>query len=248
MSGVCGNKKCDSLSSHTNPHTTLDIVQFTMPAKGNVDRERWIAKAREQERFIISTGGVNSSATWNERTLANRANLEDWQEDYLVAINYPRDRKEDKQRKKEFRRAKKMRDVATVLEEAKTNGSTLPPYKILRAYKAYGDGIKLGDFVEERALGIASSLPASSVADSMKYSSAECEDVVLDEFSRFHTTPSDFCLADEEWAESSPPCPPLPGEDAFVCTDEEWDEISTPTKRSRPPALLTKQVLTIGQR
>jgi hypothetical protein len=131
-----------------------------MPAKGNVDRERWIAKAREQERFIISTGGVNSSATWNERTLANRANLEDWQEDYLVAINYPRDRKEDKQRKNEFRRAKKMRDVATVLEEAKTNGSTLPPYKILRAYNAYGDGIKLGDFVEERALGISLSLRA----------------------------------------------------------------------------------------
>jgi hypothetical protein len=193
------------------------------------DQERWIAKADQQGQIIKSTGGVSFRSSWCGRTLKNRANLPQWQKDYLDKIGFPRSTGENKLKKKNFRIAKKVDDVTIALADAEKDGSTLTRTLILRAHNAYKDGITS----KTLTLGVADSTKYSSAEceDSTKYSSAECEDVMLDEFSNFHTTSSDFTPTDEVLTESFTLCPPLPGEDTmlndgdFFYTEEEWAAI-----------------------
>jgi hypothetical protein len=87
----------------------------------------WLVQADIAGRSINDTDGITFKSYWNKGTFDNRANLEEWQEEKLVKIGFPKNVVENDSRKMAFRQARVERNISTMTAEAAKNGTTLPP-------------------------------------------------------------------------------------------------------------------------
>ena len=104
-------------------------------------RAGWLAQADIAGRSIEDTGGITFNSSWINLTFHNRASLEEWQEEKLVEIGFPKSVEENNCRKKAFRiplrQARVARNVVFITAEAAANGTTLPPSGLKAACGGY---------------------------------------------------------------------------------------------------------------
>ena len=104
-------------------------------------RDGWLVQANIACRSIENTGGITFDSRWNRRTFDSRANLEEWQEEKLVEIGFPKSVVENDSQKKAFiiplRQARVERNIAFLTAEAAVNGTTLPPSGLKAACGGY---------------------------------------------------------------------------------------------------------------